>query len=172
MEWVFVLLLLHRIGSCFFNTSCHILCAVRLNMKFYTIDHVCHPNPCANGGICYVKNGAPYCACQDGFVGDKCQSKFIIRFCSIDALKRLLLNCNFYYWFYHIVQVLLLCFNGKSFSCSFAKLKICSFSQRSNLNLDYLVYLKPLFTRLRQSWSAYPRQLLVETKFEWPMWSL
>lgn len=58
----------------FFNAQPHVSDSALLLVS--SIDHVCHPNPCANGGICYVKNGAPYCACQDGFVGDKCQSKY------------------------------------------------------------------------------------------------
>ena len=45
---------------------------------FNSSDHVCHPSPCSNGGTCYVKNGSPYCACSDGFIGDKCQCKQII----------------------------------------------------------------------------------------------
>ena len=41
----------------------------------YMIAHFCRSSPCQNGGTCYGKNGTPYCACPDGFVGDKCQSE-------------------------------------------------------------------------------------------------
>lgn len=66
------------------------------NFLFYFSDHVCHPSPCANGGTCYVKNGSPYCACSDGFIGDKCQRKSFAIFLQMQCLSPFFIVCSMF----------------------------------------------------------------------------
>ena len=87
---LFTFLFISRLLSCLLNyLNCGYFHLLSISYLHLISDHVCHPNPCSNGGICYVKNGAPYCACQDGFVGDKCQSKLIFSLCSVIHLQKL-----------------------------------------------------------------------------------
>ena len=39
----------------------------------------CAPNPCENGGLCSIVNGAAVCACPEGFLPPLCELKGNVR---------------------------------------------------------------------------------------------
>ena len=53
---------------------------ISLMVACFALDHVCHPNPCVNGGSCQVENNTGHqrwtfkCECPRGFIGKLCHS--------------------------------------------------------------------------------------------------
>ena len=44
----------------------------------------CSPNPCANNGICVLKENTYTCFCAQGFVGTHCDNVYAVNPCQPD----------------------------------------------------------------------------------------